>query len=112
MLANWSRQRFWDCVVSSQRDIFGPFLFLSGRKKPDFLEKILIFHTVRAFSLEQVVVIFSRPSPFLRRRISPDGADGRSEFRKFFPALTCDGLVAMSPVMVPAGNCGRIPARQ
>jgi len=36
MLANWSRQRFWDCVVSSQRDIFEPFLFHLSLKNPDF----------------------------------------------------------------------------
>ncbi|WP_343650389.1 hypothetical protein [Herbaspirillum sp.] len=62
MLANWSRQRFWDCVVSSQRDIFGAFLFRLRLKIPVFFKKILIFHTVRAFSPWQVVVIFSEAS--------------------------------------------------
>jgi len=46
MLANWSRQRFWDCVVSAQRDFFEVFLFPEKPEILVFLQKTFIFHVL------------------------------------------------------------------
>lgn len=93
MLANWSRQRFWDCVVSSQRDIFGLFLFHQGPKNFAFFKNILIFHTVRPFSLRQVVAFFSRVLSRLwgspNVAIFLDEVSGSSRTRNFLPGAVC-----------------------
>jgi hypothetical protein len=73
MLANWSRQRFWDCVVSAQRDFFGPFLFLLSLKNLPFCKKILIFHAVPDFSAGQRFPFSGNAAMRAMPQVSPDG---------------------------------------
>jgi hypothetical protein len=74
MLANWSSRRFWDCVVSTQRDFWQQFSFLWGLKKAASGQKILIFHVVRASFVACSHLVRCPTSDFWLAQAAPDGA--------------------------------------
>ncbi|KAF1852482.1 hypothetical protein Lal_00037215, partial [Lupinus albus] len=65
------------CLPIGPDNVFGTVLFLRNA----------IFLALRAFSLGQVVAIFSGASCFPAGGVSPDGVHRESEFRKIFPKL-------------------------
>jgi hypothetical protein len=108
MLANWSRQRFWDSVVSTQRDFFKPFLFLLSSKKGFFCKKILIFHAVRLFQRWQGFGVGRIASMRAKLQECPDGAVSENLFPTRFISAG-DRAAGAWEERCPEGKSRRLP---